>query len=90
MRQVRTVKRHENLALFVNVEIDRSGVYPFEIPRNSEQNPTLDANGNKRPGLRRINESTRALLEAYDRYFAGQDDLDIKLWVRMHNVFISP
>ena len=72
--QRRTQARHAHRTTRDNVTIDRTSVYPVEFA------PERGEDGVPTRGLRRITEETRALLNAYDVYFAKEDNLGEKLW----------
>ena len=73
-RTQQTIARHAQNQRRIDVVIDRTSEYPVEFA------PERGQDESNFPRLRRITEETRALLHAYDLYFAKQDCLDEKLW----------
>jgi hypothetical protein len=75
IRHAETVKIHETNALFVNVD------YNNIEDLNFEADIIVRPVNNQTSGKRAITEETRALLDAYDLYFATEDRLNEELWV---------
>jgi hypothetical protein len=78
VKHIVTFNRHAPNALFENIEyIDNEDEpYADDINLVPLRSPTS--------GKRCITEATRALLDAYDVYFAKEDHFKDKLWVSIH------
>jgi hypothetical protein len=74
-RTTKTVRDHAAFARAEQIQLDRSSVYPIDI----QEGRPAELHGAP-VGLRRISADTRDLLDAYDIYFAQQDELDEALW----------
>jgi hypothetical protein len=83
MRQKRTVATHAHYEAAARIQIDSTSVFPIDIEmgRDIDWDDTDDYRDDQgRPRLRRITSDTRDLLQAYDLYFAKEDDMDKVLW----------